>query len=217
MNIKRHPDTAWLFDYANGTLSPGFDLLISAHLAACTSCAQEVQLAEQLGAELMLASPSRPTQLTADAIMDGDTTESAWMKPRSKIPATGEGVDLQGLMSTYLDCGLSALSWRKAGKGLQIARLRAEEGERILLLRAAPETVLPRHTHDGSELTLVLKGSYFAGDAIYAAGDVEDADESIDHQPVVTRDGECLCLAVTDAPLRFRSWLPRLAQSFLGI
>ena len=216
MKITRHPDTAWLFDYANGTLSPGFELLISAHVAACSSCAHEVQLAEQLGAELMLGSPPRPTQLTADDIMDADVVESAWMKSGSRTPA-GEGVDLQGLVANYLDCGLSALSWRKAGKGLQIARLRADEGERVLLLRAAPETVLPRHTHDGSELTLVLKGAYFAGDAIYAAGDVEDADESTDHQPVVTREGECLCLAVTDAPLRFRSWLPRLAQGFLGI
>ena len=217
MSITRHPDTAWLVDYANGTLSPGFELLLSAHLAACTSCAQELQLAEQLGAELMLGSPARPTQLTAESIMDAEASDSAWVKPRTKLPASVNGVDLQALVANYLDCGLSALSWRKAGRGLQIARLRADQDERVLLLRAAPETVLPRHTHDGSELTLVLKGAYFAGDAIYVAGDVEDADESVDHQPVVTRDGECLCLAVTDAPLRFRSWLPRLAQGFLGI
>jgi len=217
VSITRHPDTAWLFDFANGSLSPGFELLISAHVAACTTCAREVQMAEQLGAELMLASPARGTLVTAEDIMDADPADSAWVTPRRGVPSATEAVDLQGLVSKYLDCGLSALSWGNAGKGLQIARLRADQDERVMLLRAAPETVLPRHTHDGSELTLVLKGAYFAGDAIYAAGDVEDADESVDHQPVVTREGECLCLAVTDAPLRFRSWLPRLAQGFLGI
>jgi len=217
VSITRHPDTAWLFDFANGTLSPGFELLIGAHVAACTSCAREVQLAEQLGAELMLGSPAKSTQLTAEDIMDAEARAESWTQQRRGLSAATEAVDLQALVSKYLDCGLSALSWRSAGKGLQIARLRADQDERVMLLRAAPETVLPRHTHDGSELTLVLKGAYFAGDAIYAAGDVEDADETVDHQPVVTREGECLCLAVTDAPLRFRSWLPRLAQGFLGI
>ena len=217
MNITRHPDTAWLFDYACGSLSPGFELLLSAHLAACTTCAHELRLAEQLGTELMFGSSAAPPRLTAETVMDAEDPDASWIKPRPSRALEQRGVDLQGLVSNYLDCGLAALPWRNAGKGLKIARLRADREERVLLLRAAPETVLPRHTHTGSELTLVLKGSYFAGDTIYAAGDVEDADETVDHQPVVTRDGECLCLAVTDAPLRFSGWLPRLAQGFLGI
>lgn len=217
MTISRHPDTAWLFDYANGNLSPGFDLLLSAHLAACSTCTQELQLAEQMGAELMFESATRAVRLQPEAIMDGECVDSSWMKPRARLPLTGEGADLQSLVSNYLDCGLAALPWRSAGRGLKIAKLRADRDERVLLIRAAPDTVLPRHSHEGSELTLVLKGAYFAGTTIYAAGDVEDADESVDHQPVVTREGECLCLAVTDAPLRFRSLLPRLAQGFLGI
>jgi putative transcriptional regulator len=126
-------------------------------------------------------------------------------------------VDLQTLVAQYLECGISALPWRSAGRGLAIAKLRATRDERLWLLRAAAGTVLPRHTHSGSELTLVLKGAFFNRDRIYAAGDMEDADETTDHQPVVTNEGECLCLAVTEGPLRFRALLPRLAQSYLGI
>ena len=120
-------------------------------------------------------------------------------------------------IAQFLDCGISALPWRPAGRSLQVARLRAEDEQRLWLIKAAPGTVLPRHSHSGSELTLVLKGAFFSGDTIYSAGDIEDADESTDHQPVVTRDGECLCLAVTEGPLRFRRWTHRLAQGYLGI
>lgn len=85
------------------------------------------------------------------------------------------------------------------------------------LLRAAPGTVLPRHRHAGSELTLVLEGAFFCGSEIFRAGDIEDADEAVHHQPVVTHDGECICLAVTEGSLRFDDWLPRLLQPFIGI
>jgi putative transcriptional regulator len=126
-------------------------------------------------------------------------------------------VDLQTLVAQYLECGISALPWRSAGRGLAVAKLRATENERVWLLRAAAGTVLPRHTHPGSELTRVLKGAFFNRDRIYAGGDVDDAEETTDHQPVVTNEGECICLAVTEGPLRFRALLPRLAQSYLGI
>ena len=43
-------------------------------------------------------------------------------------------------------------------------------------------------------------------------GDVEIADEALDHTPVADAGAACICLAATDAPLRFRSFLPRLLQ-----
>lgn len=217
MNISRHPDSAWLIDYACGNLSRGFELVVSAHVMACAQCAEEVRCAERLGAELMLGSPPAPSRLTAGALIDAEAREPAWLKDRPRLAAPHAGASLQSFVDTYLDCGLSALPWRKAGRGLQIAKLRAEDDERLWVLRAAPNTVLPHHGHAGSELTLVLKGAYFNGDTIYAAGDLEDANETTEHQPIVTRDGECICLAATEGPLRFKSWPPRLAQRYLGI
>jgi len=45
----------------------------------------------------------------------------------------------------------------------------------------------------------------------FARGDVETADADLVHQPVAEPGEDCICLAVTDAPLRFRSPLARLA------
>ncbi len=217
MSISRHPDSAWLIDYACGNLSRGFELVVSAHVMACAQCAEEVRSAERLGAELMLGSTPAAPRLSASSILDADPREPTWLNGRPGFSAPHAGSSLQSFVDAYLDCGLSALPWRKAGRGLQIAKLRAEDDERLWVLRAAPNTVLPHHGHAGSELTLVLKGAYFNGDTIYAAGDLEDANETTDHQPIVTRDGECICLAATEGPLRFKSWPPRLAQRYLGI
>lgn len=184
---------------------------------ACAQCARDVRSAERLGAELMLGSAPAPSRLSAGSIIDAETREPAWLHARPGMSTPQAGSSLQSFVDAYLDCGLSALPWRKAGRGLQIAKLRAEDDERLWVLRAAPNTVLPHHGHAGSELTLVLKGAYFNGDTIYAAGDLEDANETTEHQPIVTRDGECICLAATEGPLRFKSWPPRLAQRYLGI
>lgn len=217
MSVTRHPDPAWLIDYACGNLSRGFELVLSAHLMACSQCAADLRHAERLGAELLFGGPADAPRLTANDILDADTGDSAWLTARFALRPSASATSLQAFVDSYLDCGLSALPWRKAGRGLQIAKLRADEHERLWVLRAEANTVLPRHTHAGSELTLVLKGAYFNGDTIYAAGDLEDANETTDHQPIVTRDGECICLAATEGPLRFDSWAPRLAQRYLGI
>ena len=63
----------------------------------------------------------------------------------------------------------------------------------------------------------MLSGAFRDGEALFARGDIEDADEDLQHVPTATADADCICLAVTDAPLRFRSWLVRLVQPVLGI
>jgi len=76
---------------------------------------------------------------------------------------------------------------------------------------------VPRHGHGGRELTLILAGTLCDGDAVFARGDVEETDESIEHEPIAGPNEDCVCLAVTDAPLRFKSLAARLLQPFLGI
>ena len=67
------------------------------------------------------------------------------------------------------------------------------------------------------ELTLVLQGAFRDDSDRFGPGDIEVADESMIHQPVAEAGQECICLSATDAPLRFRRLLPRIAQSFLRI
>ncbi len=75
---------------------------------------------------------------------------------------------------------------------------------------------MPVHGHRGMELTLVLSGSFSDDHGTFARGDIEEADESIEHQPVANEGEDCICLAVTDAPLRFHG-IAALLQPFLRI
>jgi putative transcriptional regulator len=87
----------------------------------------------------------------------------------------------------------------------------------VRLLRIPAGTKLPDHGHRGTELTLVLKGAFRDEEDRFGAGDIEVANEEMHHKPIA-EDGEpCICLAATDAPLRFKSFLPRIAQPFLKI
>jgi len=66
-------------------------------------------------------------------------------------------------------------------------------------------------------LTLVLQGAFRDQTALFAAGDVEVANEDLNHTPVAEIGEDCICLAATDAPLLFNAWIPRIAQPFLRI
>ena len=67
------------------------------------------------------------------------------------------------------------------------------------------------------ELTLVLQGAFRDEQDRFGRGDVEVANENLHHTPVAEDGIECICLAATDAPLRFKGIIPRIAQKFIGI
>jgi putative transcriptional regulator len=85
------------------------------------------------------------------------------------------------------------------------------------LLRFQSGLSVPAHGHRGRELTLVLTGSLCDRDAVLRRGDITETDEQTEHQPYAGPGEDCICLAVTDAPLRFKSMFARLLQPLFGI
>ena len=71
--------------------------------------------------------------------------------------------------------------------------------------------------HAGSEITVVLHGSFSDQDGRYAQGDFLVRGPGDEHRPVAAADSDCLCLAVLDAPIRLGGLLGRLANPFLRI
>ena len=110
-----------------------------------------------------------------------------------------------------------ALTWRRQGPVEMVFLPCDMAGHRVRLLRIAPGRSVPRHTHRGSELTLVLEGAFSDATGRFVRGDIESADGSLDHQPVADGSGPCMCLAVTSAPLRLTGLLGRIIDPFLDI
>jgi putative transcriptional regulator len=76
---------------------------------------------------------------------------------------------------------------------------------------------VPRHTHRGAEMICVLKGAYHDGRALHGPGDFAWNDETVEHQPRSTVDGECICLISAEGALVPRDWVGRIFQPLVGI
>ena len=84
-------------------------------------------------------------------------------------------------------------------------------------MRIKSGTAMPSHTHEGTELTLVLAGGFSDERGHFLRGDLAEVDASVDHRPIADPGDDCICLAVTDAPLRLTGPFGRLLNPFLRI
>ena len=88
-------------------------------------------------------------------------------------------------------------------------------GYRTTLIRVRAGRMVPQHTHEGNELTVVLRGAFHDETGHYVRGDLAIADASVDHRPIADEGEDCLCLAVTDAPLRLTGRFGRFLNPFI--
>jgi len=86
---------------------------------------------------------------------------------------------------------------------------------RLLYIPAG--VAVPDHGHRGIELTLVLQGAFRDATDRFGVGDLEIAGEELVHIPTAEAGADCICLAATDAPLRFKEFVPRVLQPVFRI
>jgi putative transcriptional regulator len=213
-----HPSEELIAAYAGGALDEASALVIASHLTLCPVCRADMALYEAVGGGLMEELPEAAMKEGAFAA----TLARAKRSPaatQSHVPlftATTDPV-LPAPLRRYVGGNLDSAKWRVIGPGIYHMPLVSSGPATARLLRIAPGRSVFDHTHGGTELTLVLKGSYASQGQRYARGDIEVADESVNHRPIAGTEDVCICLAVTDAPLRFDSWMGRLMQPFIGI
>lgn len=214
MTIRHHIGDDLLLSYAAGSLSEGWSLAVATHLSMCPACRRRLALAEAAGGEMLSSiAPATPVAGSWEAVR-GRLGKDAPV--RVKPYFTGTAILPKPLRDYVGD--IDGLKWQSMGKAGAQLRIKTRDGStQARLLRIPAGKPVPEHGHGGRELTVVLTGAFRDGETIFGPGDVEDADAEIEHQPIATEDADCICLAVTDAPLRFRSWLVRLMQPILGI
>ena len=199
-----HPGPELLMDYASGALPEPVALLVASHVSLCRECQGEVERLEALGGALFDTLPAEPL---GDAALDRALARlelpEAPEAPPSR-PAAGGCNDLRlpRPLRDYLSGDLDSLGWKVRGGVAEVELLKDYPGIRTRLLRIRAGTALPQHTHEGMEMTLLLAGGFSDETGHYLRGDVALADPSVDHRPVADPGEDCLCLAVTDAPLR---------------
>ncbi|NBN62413.1 transcriptional regulator [Microvirga tunisiensis] len=110
---------------------------------------------------------------------------------------------------------LDGIAWRSLMPGVKEYRMGEIDGCAASLLWIRAGRAVPSHTHDGTELTLVLQGGFSDADGHYVRGDIALADDHVDHKPVADDDEDCICFAVTEGHLRLTGPVGRLLQPFI--
>jgi putative transcriptional regulator len=212
--IKHHLTPELMMGYSAGTLREAFNLDVATHISMCDTCRAEIESYDALGG--CLVEDVTSADLSADSL--GATMrliEQHGIEPTAS-PRLSSGT-LPTPLQDYVGGDLAAIKWRSIGMGAKQAILSTSTNATARLLYIPAGCAVPDHGHNGTELTLVLQGAFSDDVDRFARGDIEVANEDLDHTPVADIGEDCICLAVTDAPLKFNAFLPRLAQRFLRI
>ncbi|HEY2710240.1 MAG TPA: ChrR family anti-sigma-E factor [Caulobacteraceae bacterium] len=209
----RHPSEDLILDFARGALERGRAAVIEAHLGACPACRAAVRFAEAVGGALLEELP--PADLAPDAL------EGALARIETPPPSPGSALaapdDWIRVPADVLDAARGNRRFSAPGVWVAAFTGTPRRGARSYLLGIDKGIAVPRHTHDGKELVCILKGAFEDRGEVYQAGDFIESDDRVEHEPRVTRDGECVCLVSVDNSLVPRSLMARLFQPFVGI
>lgn len=212
--INHHMTDALLMAYASGNLPEAFSLVAATHISLCDECRARLGSFEAVGGALVEdgdeAAVSDDALAATFALIDAAPAAA----PARRSPS---GSVFPAPLQDYVGGDLSAVRWKSIGGGVKQAVLDTDRDATVRLLSIPGGAAMPDHGHRGMELTLVLQGAFRDEDGRFGRGDLEIADEELHHTPVAEEGEVCICLAATDAPLRFRGLIPRIAQPFIGI
>lgn len=214
MTIRHHLSDQLLMAYSAGQLPEAFNLVVATHVSLCDECRARLGAFDAVGGALMeeideISMGEAALEAALDRIDSlPQATRAEPLKPAGIFPAP---------LADYIGGDLNAVRWRRIGGGVKQAILPTGPDALVRLLYIPAGTAVPDHGHRGMELTLVLQGAFADDNARFNRGDIEIADEELEHTPVALAGQDCICLAATDAPLRFRGMLPRLAQPLFRI
>ena len=184
--------------------------VVASHVSMCAQCQAALGAHQAIGGAVLEtgsgANISRDLKLQTlsmldDAFIPEPVFERSGVYPGPVVQA------MKGL----------APKWKTLGMGVRQSILHADHASSLRLLYIPGGQAVPDHGHNGLELTLVLQGSFSDETGFFGVGDVEVGDADLEHTPIADAGDPCICLAATDAPLRFKALIPRLLQPLFQI
>lgn len=213
MNTAHTIQDEWLLSYAAGALTPGRSLMVATHAAYHDDLQEKVADAEAIGGALLdsITTSEVDQRLLEQLLGRIEDTPQEIATPRA-------GNVFPEPLADFVGGGVESLKWRFMGPGMSNVRLwNGPNDERLWLLRARGGVAVPEHGHNGDEWTLVLKGAFNTAAGRFGVGDMDTADDSIEHQPLIEQGEECICLVLTEGPIRFKSLAARVMQPLIGL
>lgn len=208
--IKHHIPDSILTAYAAGSLPHAFSVVVASHVSMCDTCRAGLSADYAVGAAVMeRVKPSPVAPALRDRVLEqlDDPVVPSPVFERDGVYPAPVMAALKG----------RPLRWRRLGMGVQQDVLYRDTEGAVRLLYIPGGQAVPEHSHNGLEMTLVLQGSFSDATGAFGVGDLEIADQDLEHIPVADPGPPCICLAATDARLRFNALVPRMLQPLFGI
>ena len=208
--VTHHVPDAMLAAYAAGNLPHAFAVVVATHVSMCEQCRVVLGAHQAVGGAVL---EDMPSVAVSSSLKDD-------VFAQLDAPFTPEPVyERNGIFPGPVMEALKGREprWKTLGMGVRQDILSADSNGSVRLLYIPPGQAVPDHSHNGLELTLVLQGSFSDETGRFGIGDLEIADEHLEHTPVADDGDPCICLAATDASLRFRALVPRLLQPLFRI
>ncbi|MEO8241082.1 MAG: ChrR family anti-sigma-E factor [bacterium] len=208
--ITHHTPDALLAAYAAGSLPRPYALVVAAHISLCLECRAAYEAHQAAGgAVLENTAAAQVSDGLRAGVLDLLDVEVA---PVTRYRRSGvfPGPVMEALKG-------QPPRWKSLGLGVRQCILSAGREGSARLLYIPPGQAVPDHSHNGLELTLVLQGSFSDETGQFSGGDLEVAGQELQHTPIADPGAPCICLAATDAPLRFNALIPRILQPLFRI
>jgi putative transcriptional regulator len=212
MSVTHHPPPELLAGFAAGTLDAGEHLAVAVHVSGCSSCRRLVRAVERLGGSALEAIDPSPMKAGAfEAVM-------VRLDRPARPPGASTGSRADDELPEILRHYRIGRRRRVApGISMRPIELPGPSTSRAFLLRSNPGTHMLEHTHTGTELTCVLRGSFSHEGGRFGPGDFDFGDETLDHQPIVGEGEPCLCLVAMTGDLRMNGFFGRLISPFVRL
>ena len=215
--ITHRPPEELLLGYAAGSLPEPIALVVASHAALCPETEREIRRLEGVGGTLLEGIV--PAEMKAGALDRALVALDHAAPPPPRPTATSEArALLPAPVWPYVKGSTGNIAWRRRSADVDTADLIADAGgRRAFLLRVRAGRAVPRHTHRGLELTLVLTGAYCDAANCFEPGDLQVADPTMDHQPIARAGEDCICLVALEARIWFTGAIGRLANPFVKL
>ncbi len=208
--MNYHPDIEVLLKYANGQLPASVAVAVGIHQKECKICQARIADIESIGGDAIEVvnvtqqqNTLTPKSTTAFDQLMADINAISQEEAIDDLAECAVAEVDKPILSQLSRRDYSKFNWKRVTPWIKKAIVPLnDEGYQVELLKFSPNAKIPKHTHQGEEITVVLEGNFSDASGTYNKGEFITQDSANEHQPVAGNNG-CVCLAITSAPLKF--------------